>query len=93
MINKWRALALFAVVAIISIFGTIFFYNNSSYHERLRAKKSLENSGYSLSDLELYIFEYTYEINEKTYETKDFSGKEVYYFDGYKFKLFSDFIK
>lgn len=93
MISKWKAIILFVAIAVISIFFTIVFYNNSSYYECLRAKKSLENAGYSLNDLEIYIFEYTYEINEKTYETKEFSGKEIYYFDGYKFNLFSDFIK
>lgn len=92
MINKRKAVVLLVTISIVSVFFTIYFYNNISCREYLRAKKSLEQHGYSMSDLEKYIFEYSYEVDHLGSKHL-FSGKEEYYLDGYKFKLFSEFMK
>ena len=90
--SKLKAAILLSIIAAVSVFSTLLFCNNICYSEYSRAKKCLEQAGYSMNDLGMYIFEYSYDVK---YSESDchFSGREEYYLDGYRFKLFSDFIK
>lgn len=88
-----KSALLLLIISFVSVLVTLAFYDNVQYHECVRAKRSLKQAGYVLDDLEKYVFEYSYAISESESEVIEFSGREEYYFDGHRFKLFSDFMK
>ena len=77
-------------VFVITITNFIFDGNIS---EEKRVEKALKEQDKSLNDLEQYIFEYNADYKMQDGSIKNIICKEIYYYNGKKFILMSDFLK
>ncbi len=95
--KKSKLVLLIAAVLVLHaavVAGSIKAYNIYESREEERLVKDYMKSGVIDEDkFAGTVFEYDLEYTLKNGETKDFSGKEVYYWDGCKLVSVSDFMK
>ncbi len=85
-------IAIIVLANLISIIIACAICDNSQSEEK-RAEKSLSSHGYSLDDIEQFVFEYNAEYTMDDESVKSINSREVYCYDGKKFILVSDFLK
>lgn len=94
--EKSFKIAFFITIAIILnivvITVTSLLYS-SAHSEEKRAKRFLSDKDISIDELGSMVFEYEAEYTFKEGETQNLNANEVYYWNGNKFVLASDFMK
>lgn len=91
-IKKIIAIILIVIANVIVITITNFVFDGNISEEK-RAGRALKVHDKLLNDLEQYVFEYDIDYKMQDGSVKNVSGKEIYYYDGKKLVLMSDFLK